>query len=97
MKQPKSCNAETTAKAANKLHLTNGQLVVVYGVLSGACLIGLIVVTVHNVSRILSEGFGHTGGMLSLAFACMCYVGWYWFMLKLSLVKGRLEEVRDKE
>ena len=97
IKEPIRGNAETTAKTANKLNLTNGQLVVVYRILSGACLIGLIVVTVHDVSKILSEGFGHTGGILSLSFACMCYAGWHWFMLKLSLVKGRLEDVSDKE
>lgn len=97
LEEPTTGNAENTETTENKLHLTNGQLVVIYGILSGACLIGLIVATVQNVSKILSEGFGHTGGMLSIAFACVCYVGWYCFALKLSLVKGKLKKVSSKE
>lgn len=93
-------NENTNAKqkeTEGELDLSNEQLEVVYRVFSGASFIGMIFITIHIVSRVLSTGLHPVDGILSLIFFSLCSSLWLKYTVKMNDVQRNLKQEETKE
>lgn len=93
-------NENTNAKqkkTEGELDLSNEQLEVVYRVFSGASFIGMIFITIHIVSRVLSTGLHPVDGILSLIFFGLCSSLWLKYTVKMNDVQRILKQEETKE
>lgn len=93
-------NENTNAKqkeAEGELDLSNEQLEFFYRMFSGASFIGMIFITIHIVSRVLSTGLRPIDGILSLIFFGLCSSLWLKYTIKTNDVQRILKQEETKE